>query len=135
MKKKICLLAITILLCSTFSSVVIQGVFSKTPNLLDPQVIPKWVNQLDKAPPIYIPTNVTDNYGKLLRQEYVVNIRQFEQQLLPTTDSNGNPTGFGSTKVWGFEGEAKDAVTGENLGLVHSTPGCTFEAIRGVPVQ
>lgn len=135
MKKKISLFVITILLCSTFSSILIQGVFSQTPNLLDPKIIPQWVNQLDKAPPIYIPTNITDNSGKLIRQEYVVSIREFEQQLLPSTDSGGNPTGFGSTKVWGFEGEAKDAVTGENLGLVHGTPGCTFEAIRGVPAQ
>ncbi len=54
---------------------------------------------------------------------------------MPTIDSNGNPTGFGSSTVWGFEGEAKDSVTGESLGLVHSTPGSSFEAIRGIPVQ
>ncbi len=135
MKKKICLFVITLLLCSIFSSIIIQGVFSQIPTLLDPQVIPKWVNQLDKAPPIYIPNNVTDNSGKLIRQDYVVNVTQFKQQILPSIDSNGNPTGFGLTKVWGFEGEAKDAVTGENIGSVQTTPGCTFEAIRGVPVR
>ncbi len=135
MKKEICISLITLLLCSTFSSVIIQGVFSQTPNLIDPKTIPKWVNQLDKAPPIYNPNNVTDNSGKIIRQDYVVGVSEFMQQILPLMDANGNPTGFGSTKVWGFEGQAKDAITGENLGLVHSSPGCTFEATRGVPVQ
>src|SRR5665647_1042344 len=130
MGRRICFLLITILLCSTFSSIVVQGVFAQTPNLLDPRVIPKWVNQLAGPPPIYTPNNVTDASGKLIRQEYVVKVREFEQQLLPIMDSSGNPTGFGLTKVWGFEGAVKDAVTGENLGLVQSTPGCTFEAIR-----
>ncbi len=135
MKGKICIFSITILLFSTFSGIAVQGVYSQTTSLLDPTTIPKWVNQLDKAPPIYVPTNITDKSGKLIRQEYVVSIREFQQKLLPTMDTAGNPTGFASTKVWGFEGEAKDAVTGENLGLVHSTPGGTFEAVRGVPVQ
>ena len=135
MKIKICLFLITILLFSTFSSMAIQGVFSQIPTLLDPTVIPKWINQLVKAPPIYVPTNVKDNSGKVIRQEYTVSVGQFKQQLLPVVDAGGNPTGFGATTVWGFEGEAKDAVTGQNLGLVSSTPGGTFEAIRDVPVQ
>jgi spore coat protein A, manganese oxidase len=135
MKKEICISLIILLLCSTFSSVVIQSVFSQIPTLIDPQTIPKWVNQLDKAPPIYVPNNVTDNSGKLIRQDYIVSIREFMQQILPVIDVNGNPTGFGTTKVWGFEGQAKDAVTGDNLGLIHSSPGGTFEATKGVPVQ
>lgn len=135
MKNKICVFLVTILLTSMFSGIIIQGVFAQTQTLLDPQTIPKWTNQLSIAPPIYIPNNITDSSGKLIRQEYTVSVGQFEQQLLPTVDSNGNPTGFGATTVWGFEGQAKNAVTGETLGLVHSTPGCTFEAIRGVPVQ
>jgi FtsP/CotA-like multicopper oxidase with cupredoxin domain len=135
MRKESCISLITILLFSTFSSITIQGVFSQTSNLINPQTIPKWVNQLDKAPPIYVPNNVTDNSGKLIRQDYVVGIREFEQQILPISDTSGNPTGFRSTKVWGFEGQAKDAVTGQMLGLVHSSPGCTFEATLRVPVQ
>jgi spore coat protein A, manganese oxidase len=135
MKKKICVFLLTILLCSTLASIAVQSVSAETPKLLSPQLIPKWINQLEKPPPTYNPNNITDNSGKLVRQEYVVKIREFKQQLLPTIDSSGNPTGFGATKIWGFEGEARDAITGENLGLVRSTPGCTFEAIRGVPVQ
>ncbi len=135
MKRTISLFLVTILLSSIFAATTVQGVFSQTPTQLDPNTIPKWINQLAHAPPIYLANNVTDNSGKLTRQEYVVNINEFKQQLLPTVDSNGNPTGFGASTVWGFEGDAKDAVTGESLGLVHSTPGCSFEAIRGVPVQ
>ncbi len=135
MKKKICFFLLTVLICSTLSSIAIQGVLAQTPNLLDPLLIPKWVNQLEKPPPTYISNNITDNSGNLIRQEYVVSIREFEQQLLPIVDSSGKPTGFGATTVWGFEGQAKDSITGENLGLVQSTPGCTFEAIQGVPVR
>jgi spore coat protein A, manganese oxidase len=135
MKKEICVFLIVVLIIPVFSGIFAQDVFAQTPALLDPQTIPQWVNQLAEAPPIYIPNNVTDSSGNLIRQDYAVNVRQFTQQLLPTLDSNGNPTGFGATTVWGFEGLAKDAVTGQSLGLVHSTPGCTFEAIRGVPVQ
>ncbi len=135
MRKETCFFLIANVLFFTFSTLIVQGAAAQNPALLDSQVIPKWVNQIDKPPPVYVPNNVTDNSGKLLRQEYTVNVRQFEQQLLPKFDSNGNPTGFGLTKVWGLEGEAKDAVTGENLGLVRSTPGSTFEAVRGVPVQ
>ncbi len=53
MKEKFCLFLITVLLCSTFSSIIVQGVFSQTPTLLDPNAIPKWVNQIAQAPPIY----------------------------------------------------------------------------------
>jgi hypothetical protein len=66
-------------------------VFSQTPKLINPQTIPKWVNQLDKAPPIYFPNNVTDNSSKLVRQDYVVGIREFEQEILPILDASGTP--------------------------------------------
>lgn len=127
------IILISTLFCLTFSSIFTQGGSSQTISILDPLAIPKWVNQLTKAPPIYTPTNITDNSGKLIRQEYAISLKEFEQQILPTTDSSGNPTGLGKTKVWGFEGQSMDAVTGESLGLVDSTPGATFEAIRGVP--
>jgi hypothetical protein len=93
MRKEICISLITLLLCSTISSVVVQGDFSQIPKLIDPQTIPKWVNQLDKAPPIYVPKNVTDNSGKLIRQDYVIGVREFMQQILPLRDDSGNPTG------------------------------------------
>ena len=54
---------------------------------------------------------------------------------MPTTDENGNPTGYPATKVWGYEGQAKNWLTQVDLGIVRSSPGFTFEAIKDVPVQ
>jgi spore coat protein A, manganese oxidase len=133
MKKTLAVLlvfSITGLLLPLFS----VNAVAQANNLLDSLSIPQWVNQLN-IPPIFVPQNVTDNSGKLLRQTYSIDVSQFEQQILPTTDSNGNPTGFGSTTVWGFGGQAQDPITGENSGFVKSSPGCTFEATKGVPVQ
>src|SRR3990172_3432805 len=117
------------------STVFTQPAFAQPLTALDPLTIPQWVNQLEGPPPIYVPTNITDSSGKLIRQEYTVKASQFNQQILPTTDANGNPTGFRTSKVWGYGGEAKNAVTGENLGLVQSTPAPTFEVSQGVPIQ
>ena len=55
--------------------------------------------------------------------------------MLPTVTADGKPTGFGLTKVWGYVGKAKNSITGETLGSIASTPGSTFEAIQGIPVQ
>ena len=93
------------------------------------------MNQLDQPPTVYVPNNITDSAGNLIRQEYTVKASEFTQQILPTTTANGAPTGFGPTKVWGYEGEARNAITGESLGSVGSTPGSTFETLQGVPVQ
>lgn len=109
--------------------------FSQTTQLLDPAAIPKFVNQLIGPPPVYTPNNVTDNSGKLIRQEYTVKVSEFRQQILPNTKADGSPTGFAATKVWGYQGEARSSITGEALGDVASTPGCTFEVNQGVSVQ
>ncbi len=108
---------------------------SSQPNFLDPMSIPKWTNQLDSQLPVYIPINVTDSNGNVIRQDYTVSVSEFYQQILPTLDSKGNPTGYGPSKVWGYGGEALDSLTGENLGFVRSVPGPTFEATRDIPVQ
>jgi spore coat protein A len=126
---------LTILACAVLLSAFTPLAFAESPQLLDPFTIPKWVNQLDGPLPVYVPTNITDGSGNLIRQDYVVNVTEFYQQILPTADANGNPTGFGQTKVWGFGGEAADALTGQDLGFVRSAPGPTFEAVRGIPVQ
>ena len=118
-----------------FSLTPLPSAFSQTTQLLDPLTIPKFANQLDQPPTMYVPNNITDGAGNLIRQEYTVKASQFIQQILPTVDANGNPTGFKPTTVLGYEGEAMNAITDENLGIVKSTPGSTFEAIQGVPVQ
>lgn len=119
------------LIVIVFSAAMVLSVLplgtSQTPQLLDPATIPKFTNQLSGPPPIYTPNNITDNNGKLVRQEYTVKVSQFTQQILPT--------GLPATKVWGYEGEAHDAITQQPLGDVAGTPGGTFEAIQGVPVQ
>ena len=113
---------------------IVQNVNAQTPNILDPLSIPQWTNNLE-IPPIYTPINITDSAGTLIRQEYAISVTEFKQQILPTLDSDGKATDFGLTTVWGFEGEAIDAISGISLGSVKSTPGGTFEAIQGVPIQ
>ena len=43
-----------------------------------------------------------------MTQEYTVYMNEFEEQILPTVDENGDPTGFGQTLVWGYGGEAAE---------------------------
>jgi spore coat protein A len=129
------LLLLTVFSLTLISCTLVPTAFSQQPQLLDPLTSPKFVNQLDQPPTVYVPNNVTDTSGKLIRQEYTVKASEFTQQILPTATANGAPTGFGPTKVWGYEGEAKNAITGESLGSVGSTPGSTFEVLQGVPVQ
>jgi spore coat protein A len=133
--KKTQFIILPITFCLVLLSSSLPLGFSQTTQLLDSSAIPKFVNQLDHPPPVFVPTNVTDSSGNLIRQEYTVKASEFNQQMLPTVDSNGNPTGFGQTTVLVYEGKAMNAITGENLGDVASTPGCTFEAIQGIPVQ
>ncbi len=101
---------------------------------LDPSLIPKYVNQL-VIPPVYVPTYSYDCKTRQWTQQYKIDMTQFTEQILPTTDANGNPTGFGQTTVWGYGGIAKDAVTGKYLGYFRNSPGATFDTIRDVPVQ
>ncbi|MEI6707632.1 MAG: multicopper oxidase [Methylococcales bacterium] len=58
---------------------------------LDPIDIPKYVD------PLPMPKKLTG--GKL-----TITASEFEQQVLPTTDSNNVPTGFKKTVVWGYDG-------------------------------
>ena len=134
MKTVFTILLISSMICGVVSPIFLQDVYAQTTDLIDPQTIPQWINQLS-IPPVYTPQNITNNSGSLIRQEYSIDVSEFEQQILPSKDSNGKPTGFGLTTVWGFSANAKDPITGINLGIVHSAPGGTFEAIRGVPVQ
>jgi len=98
---------------------------------LDPKMIPKFVNQLP-VPPAYEPTLVTNATGHVIRHEYTVNVTEFYQQILPTVDAKGKPTGFPATKVWGYEGYVN--IGGSIIPFRHSPSG-TFEATRGIPVQ
>jgi spore coat protein A len=132
--KSISIMLILVILSGVTPGFILQNTLAQTSNLLNPLSIPQWINQLE-IPPVYSPTNITDSSGQVIRQEYQINVTEFSQQILPTVDSEGNPTGFGPTTVWGFEGQAIDPVSGLSLGSVQSSPGGTFEAIRGIPIQ
>src|SRR4030065_2861162 len=95
---------LTLFMVTAFSLIVASTPFTQPAlaqplTTLDPLTIPQWVNQLEGPPPVYVPTNITDSSGKLIRQEYTVKASQVNQQILPTTDANANPTGFRTSKV------------------------------------
>jgi FtsP/CotA-like multicopper oxidase with cupredoxin domain len=91
------------------------------PALLDPKTIPKYVNQLDGPPPIYEP--VSENGYDY----YEVDATEFTEQILPP--------GMPQTTVWGYGGQAKDAVTGDSLGYVRNSPGPSFMIERNTTVR
>jgi len=128
-------LALTILLITIALPVVAVPPTPPSPTPLDPTTIPKYVNQLDGPPPVYVPRVIRGKGGELVRHEYTVLMQSFEQQILPTQYANGTATGFGPTPVWGYGGIAKDAITGMPVGFVRNSPGPTFEATRGIPVH
>jgi spore coat protein A, manganese oxidase len=88
------------------------------PALLDPKTIPKWVNQLDGPPPVY--ESVSENY-------YEVSATEFTEQILPP--------GMPQTTVWGYGGQAKDAVTGQSLGFIANSPGPSFVVERNTTTR
>jgi len=133
-QKKLLTLFLMLSLTTPFLGVNAQTISPK-PAFLDPLSIPKWTNQLDSPIPVYVPTNVTDSQGNVIRQDYSVSVSEFYQQVLPIVDESGKPTGYGLSKAWGYGGEAKNAVTGEPLGFVRCIPGPTFEITRGIPAQ
>ncbi len=97
---------------------------------LDPLIIPKYVNQLEK-PPVFKPyktwTHEMINGKKVKRKKhhYCVEIGVTKQQMLPK--------GFPKTKVYGYGGQIIDPKTGKTTYAICS-PGPTFEARRGTPV-
>ncbi|HEX7391728.1 MAG TPA: multicopper oxidase [Thermoplasmata archaeon] len=97
------------------------------PDLLDPLMIPKWVNQLTGPPPVWEPTVVTDEDGDAESHDYTVEMRAFTQQILPAP--------YPTTPVWGYAGYAMDSVTGAPLGYIMNSPGASFEATRGIPIN
>ncbi|UCH58051.1 MAG: multicopper oxidase domain-containing protein, partial [Candidatus Bathyarchaeota archaeon] len=97
-----------------------------TPSLLDPETIPKYVNQIEGPPPVYAPREIRGKGGEVVRHEYTVLMQSFTQQILPP--------GYPTTEVWGYGGVAKDALTGKPLGFVRNSPGPTFEAVRNITV-
>ena len=133
LKKTNLVLSIFFCLILAFSSIQIAQVTADEPTLIDPSTIPKFQNQLTGPPPVFTPTMIKNPDGKGAAAYYEITMDEQMQQILPTVDSEGNPTGFGPTKVWGYGGQAHDAMTGKPLGYVLNSPGPSFEAKRGTP--
>ena len=90
---------------------------------LNPSLIPKFINQLEKLPvfePSFYKRESKVNYN------YSVDACEFYQQILPP--------GYEKTKVWGFAGLCKD---NKNKGVkyIKYSPGPTFEVKRDTNVN
>lgn len=62
--------------------------------LINPESVPRWVNELTGPPPVYIPTLRDDGFP-----HYEVEMRSIWQQMLPG--------GFPRTPLFAYGGEAK----------------------------
>ena len=89
---------------------------------LDPNKIPKFVNELTKEP-VFVPDNSRGT------PHYTVTYKSIRQQLLPP--------GFPSTEVYAYGGLTNSAEAGERpeIRTTFSTPGPTFEAVRGQHIR
>ncbi len=117
------LLLVAALALGSFASVVEVKALLPDPSVASS--IPKFVNQLTGAPPVYVPKIIRDPNGRGIAYEYTVTMDESIQQVLPP--------GYPKTPVWGYGGNAKDAITGKYLGYVLNSPGPSFEAINGIP--
>lgn len=119
-------LGIGLCLClSSFTFAYANKEEDSDPNLLNPKLIPKFVNQL-AAPPVYTPKITTDSLTGKQTHTYEIQTSSFYEQILPP--------GFPKTLVWGYGGMVTDAANGTSY-YSESSPGATFEAIRGIPVK
>lgn len=98
---------------------------------LDPNKIPKFVNQL-VIPPEFEPEVKKENKGKVYHQ-YHVAVTQFKEQILPPKDTDGKA--LNSTTVWGYGGIVKKNPDTGKKGYFRSSPGPTFEATQGIPIK
>ena len=92
---------------------------------LDPNLIPKFVNEFQRLPK-YIPRVVRDSRGNVLRREFDVEIaKAFQQQLPPPLPQ---------TLLFTYGGLSVDAF-GRNAAFRRTSPGPTFEQIRNTVAQ
>lgn len=124
-KKSITLLCILVLSILTISMTIQPTKAAALP--LDPTLIPKYVTPLTAYIPVYTPTNITDGLGNVIEQDYIVNVTQFNEQILPA--------GYPTTTVWGYGGQAHDPLTGTELGFFRNSPSATFSVTRNIPAK
>ncbi len=121
------------ILAIMISSLWFVSAVPPTPGLLDPKTIPKYVNQLVAAIPVYEPTNITDGGGNVIRQDYDVNMTYFREQILPAgTTLVGSPDNM--TTVWGYQGKVR-LLDGTILPSFANSPSATFAATVGIPMN
>jgi FtsP/CotA-like multicopper oxidase with cupredoxin domain len=117
------------------STVFFASAVPPVPAFLDSKSIPKYVNQLVAQIPVYVPTQVTDDAGNVIREDYDINMTYFRQQILPA----GTPLAPGSdglTEVWGYQGRVRlNDGSGTIVESFAHSPSASFEATRGIPVQ
>ncbi len=125
---------LTIALLLIFSGTLLTMAAPPAPlGILDPTTIPKYVNQLVAAIPVYEPTNVTDGAGNVIRQDYDINMTYFREQILPLgTPLVGSPDGM--TMVWGYQGKVR-LLDGTILPSFANSPSATFGATVGIPMN
>jgi FtsP/CotA-like multicopper oxidase with cupredoxin domain len=126
-------ISLVLILLSTVAVYYLAASYAAKPApvLLDPNTIPKHVNQL-VVPPVYVP----DTQGP---DTYTITMATSRQQILPTGTVLA-PGADGQTNVWGYQGNA--VVRGDTLGVPDGTylpdfifsPSATFEATRGTPI-
>lgn len=95
-----------------------------TKELLNPDLIPKYINQLPILPVLY--PKVMNGCTRNVYHSYTVDAYEFFQQVLPPP--------FNPTLVWGFGGICK-ATPSSNPQYLRSFPGPTFETIQNIPVH
>ncbi len=135
LKTVLALLTCFMILISAFGTSSDGATVTQTKVDLDPLLIPKYINQLDGPPPVFVPTTTIDPASGELTDYYSIVETEFLQQMLPRYDQYGIETGFPMTPVWGYGGIAKDALTGQPLGFVRSTPSPTIESTRYTPAN
>jgi FtsP/CotA-like multicopper oxidase with cupredoxin domain len=93
-------------------------------NTMPGKSIPKYVDQL-VIPPVYAPTDVRDAItGAVIRQDYTIDMTEFNQQVLPLP--------FPTTKVWGYGGLV---LTTAGPTYLRNSPGPTLEASKNLPLN
>ena len=101
----------------------INSSVSSQKELLNPDLIPKYINQLPILPVFYPKVMYVCNKKYY---QYNVDACEFMQQVLPPP--------FNPTLVWGFGGMCK-ATQFSSPQYMKSFPGPTFETIQNVPVH
>ncbi len=119
----------TLLLTSKVGDVVRVAEAQIPGGTLPPGSVPKFVTPM-LIPPVMPKADVITQMGGKNIDYYEISMRQFPQQILPLTDTNGNP--LSPTPVWGYGAVSSRSKRGL---LLHNAPSLTIEAKWNTPVR